>query len=229
MSKSIRKILGEAYSFVGLSPNGVLVGNQTTNGLQFANEIIQQCNENCLFPFTFQTLVGRIEGGDAKISPTSDNFRGDVPASISAVFYKNGDNDFIELRKCEYKDIFNVRNSSSNPSWYAFVQTSENEVTLYVDGTGSAEIMVIYPKVLPEMGIDDTFIAPKIYEQALKYGVASMAAAQAGLENDSGAGKLYNNVLHIIKDSNGAKRPLKRIGYNSYSRHELFNCPRVRF
>lgn len=229
MSKSIRKILGEAYEFVGLSPNGVLTGKQVVKGLQFANEVLQTYNESCLFPFTFATVTGRVSGGHAIIANNDDaDFKGEVPANISAVYLRQSNTEFRELSKCEFKDIFKVRNNGSTPQWYAFMLSGDEAGEIHFDAIGNYEVMIVYPRSLPEMGIDDNFVAPAIYEQVLKYGVAELAAQDAGLEEAAvaPATKRLSDAVRTIKESNGAKRPCKRMMGDAMDRHSRFNNPR---
>lgn len=228
--KSIRKILGEAYEFVGLSPNGVLTGKQVSKGVQFANEVLQTYNRSCLFPFSFATVLGKVNNGSGIIS-NRDNveFHGESPVNVSAVYYRASDTEYRELEKCDYKDIFKVRNSSSTPLWFSFVMLDDDTGELHFDALGNFEIMVVYPKKLKELTIDDEFTAPAIYEQVLKYGVAELAAQDAGLEDAAiaPASKRLENVVRTIKESNGAKRPCKRIMQDISDRHARFNNPRL--
>lgn len=78
------------------------------------------------------------------------------------------------------------------------------------------------------MGIDDNFVAPAIYEQVLKYGVAELAAQDAGLEDAAvaPATKRLSDAVRTIKESNGAKRPCKRMMVDAMDRHSRFNNPR---
>ncbi|MCQ2096780.1 MAG: hypothetical protein MJY87_02415 [Fibrobacter sp.] len=236
MPKSVRKILSEAYGFVGLSPNGVLTGRQVTKGLQFLNEVLQKYNESCLFPFSFETVIGKVRGGRAEISLRwgISELTGPVPANISAVYLRRSDTDYVELEKCEYKDIFKVRNSGSTPEWYSFMLGEYEHGTdetgfIHFDALGEFEVMVVYPRKLPELGIDDTFNAPAIYEQVLRYGVAELAAQDAGLEDAAvaPATNRLSDVVRTIKESNGSKRPRKRVRQEVRNRHARFNNPRV--
>lgn len=121
MSKSIRKILGEAYEFVGLSPNGVLTGKQVVKGLQFANEVLQTYNESCLFPFTFATVTGRVSGGHAIIANNDDaDFKGEVPANISAVYLRQS-----------------IRNSANCPSANSRTSSRSAIMAAHHNGTHS--------------------------------------------------------------------------------------------
>jgi len=229
MSKSVKKILGDAYEFVGLSPNGVLSGKQVSKGLQFINEVLQKYNESCLFPFSFKTVIGHVSGGCGVIANESEaDFVGEVPANISAVYLRISDTDYRELDKCEFKDIFKVRNSGSTPCWYSFMLTGDKSGELHFDAIGNYEIMVVYPRSLPELTINDTFDAPDIYEQVLRYGVAELAAQDAGLSADAvePASKRLSDIVRTIKESNGAKRPCKRMQQQSMDRHARFNNPR---
>jgi len=229
MSKSVLKILSEAYGFIGLCPNGVINGNRVKKGLQFANEVLQKYNEGCLFPFSFVTLRGRVCGGDTIIAPDADVFKGEVPAAISAVYLQRSNTDYVKLDKCAYSDIFAVRNGGSIPLWYSFDKSLTNEGVLTFDATGDYNIMVIYPKQLPELKENDTFFAPDIYEQVLKYGIAVRAAQDEGLPKDeqADAQKNLDDAVRIITESNGSKRPVKRLLNSRYDRHSYFTNPRI--
>ena len=90
MANTIRKIIGEAYRFIGLAPNGILHDGQVGEGVAFANEVIKKYNESCLFPFTFVTLEGRVSGGSVAIKNEDDGeggLVGDIPANMSAVYW----------------------------------------------------------------------------------------------------------------------------------------------
>lgn len=241
MSKSVKKILGDAYEFVGLAPNGVLSGKQVTKGLQFFNEVLQKYNESGLFPFSFATVVGKVKNGEAEISLRFGvaDLLGAVPANIAAVYLKKSDTDYLELSKCDYKDIFKVRNQSSTPMWYSFMldgysqyahTDAEDEVGhLYFDALGEFDVMVVYPRKLENLTIDEMFNAPDIYEQVLRYGVAELAAQDAGLEDAAiaPASKRLSDIVRTIKESNGSKRPCKRFMQQARDRHARFNNPRL--
>ena len=231
MSKTIRKILGEAYKFIGLAPNGILHDGQVGEGLEFANEVIQKYNESCLFPFSFVTLEGRVSGGSLAIVKGGDGgLDGEIPANMSAVYWKRGENDMLDIEKCKYSEIFRMRNSSSSPSWYSLVVESDERAVLHFDATGSFDVLLVYPKRLPEIGIDDTFAAPAIYDQVVKYGVAVRAAQRASLEPSVIADyqKDLDDAVRSIMESNSGKRPVRRNTARRYNRHDEFVNPRWR-
>lgn len=130
MANTIRKIIGEAYRFIGLAPNGILHDGQVGEGVAFANEVIKKYNESCLFPFTFVTLEGRVSGGSVAIKNEDDGeggLVGDIPANMSAVYWKRNETDMLDLEKCEFASIFRMRNSSSSPAWYSLVVESDEK------------------------------------------------------------------------------------------------------
>lgn len=234
MANTIRKIIGEAYRFIGLAPNGILHDGQVGEGVAFANEVIKKYNESCLFPFTFVTLEGRISGGSVAIKNEDDGeggLVGDIPANMSAVYWKRNETDMLDLEKCEFASIFRMRNSSSSPAWYSLVVESDEKAVLHFDALGSFNVLLVYPKSLPELKIDDVFAAPAIYEQVVKYGVAVRAATKASFEESVIADyqKLLDDAVNAIVGSNASKRPMTRKRGGYYNHHDEFNCPRRYF
>lgn len=229
MSKTIRKILGEAYEFIGLAQNGILNDGQVETGVNFANEVIKKYNESSLFPFTFSTLEGKATNGLIRISSQEDgeSIVGDVPVGMAAVYWKRGDTDMLPLEKCSYKDIFMVRNSSASPLWYSLVVESDDLARVHFDAMGEFNFLLVYPKKIPHLEIEDTFYAPELYCQVIKYGVAVRAAIKASLEDSVIANyqKLLDDAVRAITESNAAKRPMKRNLGSAYDRHSEFNCP----
>lgn len=232
MSKTIRKILGEAYKFIGLAPNGILNDGQVGDGVDFANEVIDKYNKSSLFPFTFATAETTVSGGAITMATQdgeSVNFvTGDIPAGMSAVYWKRSATDMIKLEPMNFKDIFGVRNASASPSCYSLVEESDDKVRLSFDALGTFEVFLVYPKKLPRLEIDDMFNCPEIYEQAIKYGVAVRAATKASLEPSVIADyqKLMDDAVRAITGSNASKRPMKRSFGRPYDRHAAFTCPR---
>lgn len=235
MSKTIRKILGEAYKFIGLAPNGILNDGQVGDGVDFANEVIEKYNKSSLFPFTFVTAEATVSGGDIIMATQAgedvDLVVGDIPAGMAAVYWKNSETNMVELEPLNFKDIFRVRNSSASPSWYSLVEESDDRVTVHFDALGTFRVFLVYPKKLPRLEIDDTFNAPEIYCQVIKYGVAVRAATKASLEDSVIANyqKLLDDAVRAITLTNAAKRPMKRNFGRAYDRHAEFICPRVNF
>lgn len=229
MSNTIRKILGDAYKYIGLAPNGILNDGQVGDGVDFANEVIRKYNESSLFPFSFSTLEGTVTNGLLQVSSQEDgaSIVGDVPVGMAAVYWKHGDTNMIPIEKCSYKDIFMVRNSSASPFWYALVVESDDFARVHFDAMGQFDVLLVYPKRIPRLEIDDTFNAPEIYEQVIKYGVAVRAAIKASLEPSVIADyqKLLDDAVRAITDSNAAKRPVKRNLGRGYDRHAEFNNP----
>ena len=208
MSKTLRKILGEAYKFIGLAPNGILNDGQVGDGVDFANEVIRKYNESSLFPFTFSTVEGTVSG-------------------MAAVYWKRGDTDMIPLKDCDYKDIFQYRNSSASPLWYSIVVESDERATLNFDALGEFRVLLVYPKKFPHLEIEDVFNGPEIYEQVVKYGVAVLAATKASLEESVIAGyqKQLDDAVRAIRKGNASKRPVRRKMGGGYNRHVEFNNP----
>ena len=232
MSKTIRKILGEAYRFIGLAPNGILNDGQVGDGLEFANEVIRKYNESSLFPFTYTTLETTVSGGSVSIStqPGQGEVLGEVPVGIAAVYWKRSDTEYLDLEKMDYKDIFRVRNSSASPEWYALVPVDEVRARIHFDALGTFRAFLVYPQAIPAMDIDDTFNAPELYCQVVKYGVAVRAATKASLEPSVIADyqKLLDDAVRAIMESSASRKPMKRNFGRAYDRHAEFTCPRVR-
>lgn len=232
MSKTIRKILGEAYRFIGLAPNGILNDGQVGDGLEFANEVIRKYNESSLFPFTYTTLETTVSGGSISIStqPGPGEILAEVPVGIAAVYWKRSETEYLDLEKMDYKDIFRVRNSSASPEWYALVPVDDVRASVHFDALGTFRAFLVYPRAIPEMDIDDTFNAPEIYCQVVKYGVAVRAATKASLELSVIADyqKLLDDAVRAIMESSASRKPMKRNFGRAYDRHAEFTCPRVR-
>lgn len=231
MAKTIRKLLGEAYKFIGLAPNGILHDGQVDDGVTFANEVIRKYNESSLFPFTFVTLEATVSGGSLVITiDGSEGVQGDVPAGISSLYWKRSQTDMYDLDKCKYSEIFNKRNTSSSPMWFALVPESDDKAVVHFDALGTFNVLIVYPKNLQELKIDDVFAAPAIYEQVVKYGVAVRAAAKASLEDSVIANyqKLLDDAVDSIITSNAGNRPIQKRHGGFYSRHEIFDNPRWR-
>ena len=233
MSKSIRKIIGEAYKFIGLAPNGILHDGQVSEGVDFANEVIKKYNESSLFPFTYSTLDAVVSGGCMTISPTAGEgvTVGEAPVGMAAAYWKRSATDMIKIRRIDFKDIFPMRNTSASPEWYSIVTETDDRVKIHFDALGTFNVFLVYPKALPRLEIDDTFVAPEIYEQVVKYGVAVRAAVKAVFEDSVVAGyqKLLDDAVRAITDSNASKKPVKRNFTKRYNHHDEFMCPRVRF
>lgn len=231
MSKSIRKIVGEAYQFIGLAPNGILHDGQVSEGVNFANEVIRKYNESSLFPFTFATMDAVVKGGKLTITKDAEEgcVQGDVPVSMAAAYWKHSDTDMVELRELSYPDIFRMRNPSTSPEWFSLVVEDDNRATLHFDALGTFRAFLVYPKKLPRLEIDDMFVAPEIYEQVVKYGVVVRAATKATFEETVIADyqKLLDDAVRAITDSNASKRPVKRKLRRPYDRHAEFKNPRV--
>ena len=231
MSKSIRKILGEAYKFIGLAPNGILHDGQVSEGVDFANEVIGKYNESSLFPFTYSTLEAVVSGGSITISSQAGEgvVEGVVPCGMAALYWKHSDTDMVKLRDIDFKDIFGLRNSSASPAWYSLVIQDDDHATVHFDALGTFRAFLVYPKKLPRLEIDDTFVAPEIYEQVVKYGVAVRAATKATFEESVIADyqKLLDDAVRAITNSNASKRPVKRKLDAYYNHHEEFKNPRI--
>lgn len=229
MSKTLRKILGEAYKFIGLAPNGILNDGQVGDGVDFANEVIRKYNESSLFPFTFSTVEGTVSNGILHVSSYDDgeSIVGDAPVGMAAVYWKRGDTDMIPLKDCDYKDIFQYRNSSASPLWYSIVVESDERATLNFDALGEFRVLLVYPKKFPHLEIEDVFNGPEIYEQVVKYGVAVLAATKASLEESVIAGyqKQLDDAVRAIRKGNASKRPVRRKMGGGYNRHVEFNNP----
>lgn len=232
MSKTIRKILGEAYRFIGLAPNGILHDGQVGEGVDFANEVIRKYNESSLFPFTYTTLETTVSGGSVSIStqPGPGEVFGEVPVGIAAMYWKRSETEYLDLEKMDYKDIFRVRNSSASPEWYSLVPVDDVRARIHFDAIGTFRAFLVYPQAIPAMDIDDTFNAPELYCQVVKYGVAVRAATKASLEPSVIADyqKLLDDAVRAIMESNASKKPMKRNFGRAYDRHAEFTCPRVR-
>lgn len=234
MSKTIRKILGEAYKFIGLAPNGILNDGQVGDGVDFANEVIQKYNESSLFPFTYTTLETTVSGGLVSLT-TQPRHPGEVlaevPVGMAAVYWKRSDNEYLDVEKMDYKDIFRVRNSSSSPEWYSLVPVDDTHATVHFDSLGAFRAFMVYPRAIPAMDINDTFNAPELYCQVIKYGVAVRAAIKASLEESVIADyqKLLDDAVRAVMESNASKKPMKRNFGRPYDRHAEFTCPRVRY
>ena len=230
MSKTIRKILGEAYEFIRLAPKGILNDGQVSDGVDFANEVINRYNRSSLFPFMFSTLETTVSGGSLAISsqPEPGEVLAEVPVGMAAAYWKRSETDMVEMRDCSYPDIFSVRNSSSSPFWYSLVTETDEHATLSFDALGSFKVLLVYPKKFPHLDIDDTFNAPDIYAQVIKYGVAVLAAQKATLEESVIAGyeKNLEDAVRAIRKSNASKRPVKHRLDGGYNHHEEFIIPR---
>lgn len=233
MSKTIRKILGEAYKFIGLAPNGILHEGQVGEGVEFANEVIRKYNESSLFPFTYTTLETNVSGGLVSLT-TQPRHPGEVlaevPVGMAAVYFKRSDNEYIDVEKLDYKDIFRVRNSSASPEWYSLVPVDDAHATVHFDALGTFRALLVYPRAIPELKIDDTFNAPEIYCQVIKYGVAVRAATRATFETSVIADyqKLLDDAVNAVMESSASRKPMKRNFGRVYDRHAEFTCPRVR-
>lgn len=232
MSKTIRTILGEAYKFIGLAPNGILNDGQVGDGVDFANEVISKYNESSLFPFTYTTLETTVSGGSVTIStePAQGEILAEVPVGIAAMYWKRSETDFFDMEKMDYKDIFRVRNSSASPEWFALVPVDDSRAVIHFDALGAFRAFLVYPRAIPHMEIDDTFNAPELYCQVIKYGVAVRAATKASLEPSVIADyqKLLDDAVRAVINSNASKKPVKRNLRRTYDRHAKFMCPRVR-
>lgn len=230
MSNTIRKILGDAYRFIGLAPNGILHDGQVGEGVDFANEVIKKYNESSLFPFAYSTLEATVSGGSMTISPTAGEgvTVGEPPVGMAAAYWKRSETDLIDLERIDYKDIFRMRNSSSSPEWYSIVPETDDRVKIHFDALGTFRVFLVYPKALPTLEIDDTFVAPEIYEQVVKYGVAVRAATKASLEDSVIANyqKLLDDAVRAVINGNASKKPVKRNLRRTYDRHAEFICPR---
>lgn len=230
MSKTIRKILGEAYEFLGLAPNGILHDGQVSEGVNFANEVIKKYNESSLFPFTYSTLEMNVSGGSAVISsqPEPGENLGVVPVGVAAVYWKKSETDLIDLEKMDFKDIFRMRNTSSSPEYYSLVVESDDRATFSFDALGSFKVFLVYPHAIPRLDIDGTFNAPEIYDQVVKYGVVVRAAIKRSLEPSviEDYKKLLDEAVSAVTGSNASKRPVKRNFGRAYRKHDEFVCPR---
>lgn len=231
MSKSIRKIIGEAYKFIGLAPNGILHDGQVSEGVDFANEVISKYNESSLFPFTYSTLEAVVSGGSISISSQAGEgvVEGVVPVGMAALYWKHSDTDMVKLRDLDFKDIFGLRNASASPAWYSLVVEDDDRATVHFDALGTFRVLMVYPKKLPRLEIDDMFVAPEIYEQVVKYGVVVRAATKATFEESVIADyqKLLDDAVRAITNSNAGKRPVKRKLDGFYNHHDEFKSPRV--
>lgn len=232
MSKTIRKILGEAYKFIGLAPNGILNDGQVGDGVDFANEVIQKYNESSLFPFTYTTLETTVSGGSVSIStqPGPGEIQAEVPVGMAAVYWKRSETEYLDVEKMDYKDIFRVRNNSSSPEWYSLVPVDDVRARIHFDAIGTFRAFLVYPRAIPRLEIEDTFNAPELYCQVIKYGVVVRAAMKASLEESVIADyqKLLDDAVRAVMESNASKKPMKRNFGRAYDRHAEFVCPRVR-
>lgn len=212
MPKSAIQIIREAYAYAGIVPTAVpLNAEMSQEGLGFLNELLYAWNTENYFPFTSNTIDGRVSGGQAKISPDEGSeFIGEKPIYINQVLYKNG-TVWTSLRRLSYEKIWEHRSQCCLPTFFAFTNDSDgNGIIVFDCENGNFDARVIYNKDIPPMEYSTILAAPPQYEQLLKYGVAAKVCTRYGVPQDKTAGIVAERdaMLSNIKKVNSPKHSI---------------------
>ena len=206
--KTAIELIRDAYDFVGI-PGLTLDGKFSKEGLGFLNELLYNWNTENYFPFTQNTIDGHVNGGQALIGP-GESLDGEKPINVSAVLYKSG-NNWIKLKSCSYVNIWERRNTCSQPIWYAFTNDEQGRgVVVFDSENGNFDVRVIYNRNIPHMDFNDLLSAPPQYEQAIKYGIAALASVARGMPSEMTAKyeKLRDDMIKNIKKANSSKHSI---------------------
>lgn len=224
--KTAIEIIRDALSYIGVVRSGKPVnGDMSREALVFLNEVIYRLNSDNYFPFTNNTLDGKVEGGIGKIGPGDECvFRGDKPLNVNKVLVRYG-GEWAPLMRLGYDNIWEHRCGTDIPTYYAFSNDQEGNGVLTFDSErGSFDCRVIYNRDIPAMDFNDVLTAPPQYEQLLKYGVAIKCCNRYGLPPDRAASieKEYDSILSAIKKNNSFKHEIDRpINVGAYDNFEL--------
>ena len=228
MPKSAIQIIRDGYAYAGIVPTGVpLNAEMSSEGLMFLNELLYAWNTENYFPFTTNTIDGKVSGGQAKISPDDGSeFVGEKPIQVNKVLYKNG-NVWTPLRRLSYEDIWEHRSQCCLPTFFAFTNDSDgNGIVVFDCENGNFDARVIYNKNIPPMEYSTILGAPPQYEQLLKYGVALKVCIRYGVPQDKEASikAEQDAMLSNIKKVNAPKHsiilsPARSVG--AYDDHAI--------
>lgn len=206
--KTAIELIRDAYDFVGI-PGVTLDGKFSKEGLGFLNELLYNWNTENYFPFTQNTIDGHVNGGQALIGP-GETLDGEKPINVSIVLYKSGSN-WIKLKRVSYENIWERRNTCSQPVSFAFTNDEQGRgVVVFDSENGNFDVRVIYNRNIPTMGFNDVLATPPQYEQAIKYGIAALASVARGMPPEMTAKyeKLRDDIIKNIKKANSFKHSI---------------------
>lgn len=222
MSKTAIQIIRDAYAYTGICPTkSTLNDKMSQEGLDFLNELLYAWNMDNYFPFTSNTIDGDIVGGEAEISPESNTLKGEVPAVLQKVFWRNG-SIWEPLYRVSYENIWSRRCSGATlPTYYAFTLDENGKGRLTFDSeNGHFRCRVIYNRSIPTMDYNSELNAPPQYEQLLKYGIAVKVCIRYGVPADVRVSieQERDSILTAIKKVNNFKHEVNigsRTGFRS--------------
>lgn len=200
---NVRNLVVDAFKMIGeIGDQEALDGTRTLVGVQLLNELISQLNLDNYFAFTQMTHEHTISESKKSYTlgvPTTSGDTTDInidrPANITRMYIKTGDNVVAEARQVSLQDLPMFDKSGSGiPCAFSYQSTYPySNIIFDIKPNTQHKLVMVYPKTLPILTVNDVAEVPYEYEPAIKYGLSYLLA------------KRYGNPVEVIADMKGLR------------------------
>ncbi len=202
---NVRNLVVDSFKMIGeIGDQEALDGTRTLVGIQLLNELISQLNLDNYFAFTMQNheyVVTEAKKdytiGVPTTSADTTDINIDRPANITRLYIKSQGQESIlgESMQVSLQDLPLFDNSSTSaPCAFAYQSTYPfSKLVFNSKPVVGQKIVMVFPKQLPQLTVNDVAEIPYEYEPALKYGLSYLLA------------KRYGNPPEVIADMKGLR------------------------
>lgn len=184
-----RELIVNAYRVSGLVGQGqVPSGAETDDGLRELNYLLESWAQDGLFKNgTTRYTTNLVVGQGTYTVGTGGNFNTPRPESVVSFGVTNVSGYFEPLEWVENDDWFNAcrdTNLTGSPAFYSyFLQGPLGELRIYPASSESDSCELVYKPSMGGYAIGDQIALPAGYDGAIQYGLASVLAGMAGMDN----------------------------------------------
>jgi hypothetical protein len=231
---NVRNLVVDAFKMIGdIGDQEALDGTRTLVGVQLLNEIISRYNLDNYFAFTQITNVYPVTESKKEYSigiPTTSADTTDInidrPASITRLYIKQGESVTQEVRGVSLQDLPLFDSSGSGtPCAFSYQSTYPySNLVFDIKPNTNQSLVMIYPKALPILTVNDVAEIPYEYEPLLKYSLAHLLAKRYGDEPSVvlDMKELRDELLKSISQ-NTARKSEAILHAGSYSNRNIYN------
>lgn len=205
---TIRDIINNAFLDTKMVGEGQQVnGTKQLLALTMLNELVYAYNLSNYLNFTFTTIMinnpknVNLISLDKTLNP---DVVATVPMNVSQCLYSNA-SQFIPIYQTSYPDLQKYTFATTGlPSMFAYQRNGSTSGYLLFDVTPMRPIKLIYKKLLPKYGLNDTIDCPDEYQQLFRYGLATRLGRHYSVESSQieDMQAQLTSIINLIMENN---------------------------